>query len=695
MAVERGQAARVGETGVLLLFGATLFLSALLLFAVQPLFTKMVLPRLGGSPAVWSVAMVFFQAMLLAGYACAHVLVRYARPARALPIHAAVMAVALMWLPIGIAAGYEAPPASGQPLWLLSLFASSLGMPFFAVAANAPLLQAWFARTGHAHADDPYFLYGASNIGSFVALIAYPTVLEPLVPLSGQAALWTASYGALFAGVLGCGALAAARARAGDAGPGAAEDANSSQRDWRATLGWVGWAFLPSALLVAVTAHLSTNIAAAPFLWVVPLAIFLLTFVLTFRRGRRARPRALQVLLAPAAAAALATIYQPSLFGVLGGIAVNLFAFFVIAMVWHGELVARRPPAARLTEFYLSMSVGGVLGGAFTSLAAPVIFDSVAEFPLLLVASVLALPEARRALARPVGLAALGVVALLFGYSTLSSNDYRDRSFFGVTIVRDTADGQFRLLFHGVTIHGAEKLAELHAAHPEPITYYTPEGPLALATRVQRARTPHAMAVGAVGLGAGSMACNSAPGEDWRFYEIDAAVVRVATNPQQFTFLSACAPDATIVLGDARLTLASEPDGAFDLLIVDAFSSDAIPLHLLTREAFALYMRKLRPGGVIVMNITNRFVELPSVVAATTAAAGLDAAFLKQERSDEELDALRARSDVAVVARSAADLAPFRAAGFAPLPADAASPAPWTDDYSNVVSAILRKQGLL
>ena len=677
-----------------LMFGSTLFLSALLLFSVQPLFARMVLPLLGGTPAVWSVAMVFFQATLLAGYAYAHVLVRRFGLGMALAIHSLVMGSALLFLPIGITAGFDAPPESGQPLWLLTLFAASIGLPFFAVSANAPLLQAWFARTGHPDRDDPYFLYGASNLGSFLALLAYPVAIEPLLPLSEQSLAWSSLYLLLGAGVIGCGLFAFAHA--GAAKSLAPDEGAAPRPTWADRTRWMALASLPSALLVAVTAHLSTNIAAVPLLWVLPLAAFLLTFVIAFQRTEIIPQRMLQLMLPTLVVAAMLTYGMPTELGGLPGLAINLFAFLVIALAWHTALVALRPAAAHLTDFYLSMSAGGVIGGAFTTLAAPLLFDSVIEFPLLLSLALLIVPEARKLLRRKLALpAAAALLVGAFYLDSFTGVEHRDRSFFGVVSTRLTEGESIRLLVHGTTVHGAERMADVEAGvRPAPITYYDADGPLAGAIAIEQQRRATPLAVGVVGLGVGSMACLGEPGESWRFFEIDPAVIRAATDPKRFTFLSSCAPDAPIVAGDARLSLKAEPEGALDVLVIDAFSSDAIPIHLMTREALALYMSKLAPDGVLVMHISNQFMELASVVAANAEAEGLLAAGRLHRPASGDGGWLELSSEVVALARDPALIDAYVAAGWKPLKPRADVSA-WTDDFSNVIGAMLRRQGLL
>jgi len=692
----KSSAARKSAEGLplALMFGGTLFVSALLLSSVQPLFARMVLPLLGGTPAVWSVAMVFFQATLLAGYAYAHALVRRAGLRKALAIHALVMAGALLFLPVGIAAGFDAPPESGQPLWLLTLFAASIGLPFFAVSANAPLLQAWFARTGHPDRDDPYFLYGASNLGSFLALLAYPVAIEPLLPLGAQSAAWSRLYLLLGAGVIGCGLFALAHARA--ATPVMQDEPRVAHPTWADRLRWMALASLPSALLVAVTAHLSTNIAAVPLLWVLPLAAFLLTFVIAFQRTEIIPQRMLQLMLPTLVVAAMLTYGMPTELGGLPGLAINLFAFLVIALAWHTALVALRPPAAHLTDFYLSMSAGGVIGGAFTTLAAPVLFDSVIEFPLLLSLGLLIVPEARKLLQRRLALpATAALLVIAFYLDSFTGVEHRDRSFFGVVSTRLTEGESIRLLVHGTTVHGAERVADIKAGvRPAPITYYDADGPLAGAIAIEQARRAEPLAVGVVGLGVGSMACLGEPGESWRFFEIDPAVIRAATDPNRFTFLSSCSPEAPIMAGDARLSLKAEVDGGLDVLVIDAFSSDAIPIHLMTREALALYMAKLAPDGVLVMHISNQFMELASVVAANAAAENLAAAGRLHRPASGDGGWLELSSEVVALARDPALIDAYVAAGWNPLKPRADVSA-WTDDFSNVIGAMLRRQGLL
>ena len=702
-------------------FAATLCLSAMLLFSVQPMFTKMVLPPLGGSPGAWSVAMVFFQAVLLLGYAYAHALTRWVDPRRAVVIHLAVFGLALFTLPLALAGGFGKPPAEYQAFWLIGLFGASIGLPFFAVAANAPMLQAWFARTSHPQAHDPYFLYGASNLGSFCALLAYPVLIEPFLTLQNQSYAWTAGFVVLMAMIAGAGLLMTATMRPSQAmSPSNAIVAKPPV--WRDRLIWIALAFVPSALLIAVTSHISTDLASAPFLWVVPLALFLATFVFTFRQGGDAT-QYWMIRLQP-------FVIAPMAISLMGGaraywlvaMALDLAMFVITTMMCHRALYLRRPESGYLTEFYMWISVGGVLGGIFSGLIAPFAFPDVWEYPILIVLALLCRPGAFLVGRRPwikgaAVLAALIAIAsvpravfgfelpaftelpwtivLIFAAAFIMLNAsnpvrltvatalvltvtalYRPgivrnetaRSFFGVHKVVESTDGRFRMLFHGTTLHGVQRLFDEQgvavSGKPEPLTYYYDGSPLSDSVHAAQAAKPGSKRIAVVGLGTGSLACHARPDEDWTFYEIDPAVVRIAQDATKFRFLSECLPHAGIVLGDARLTLA-EAAQPFDLIVLDAFSSDAVPVHLLTSEAFGQYLDKLAPGGFIAFHISNRYLELTSVVAEVAATRGL-VTFVRLDGSatDEDMRRdMRSTSLVAAVARNEHDLRSLK--GFA------------------------------
>lgn len=732
----------------LVLFTATVFVSALLLFAVQPMFTRMVLPRFGGSPSVWSVAMVFFQSMLLAGYAYAHALTLAPRRYLAPIIHLGLLGAAAITLPLGIPAGWTAPPPEREALWLLLLFAVSLGLPFFALAANNPLLQAWFSRTAHRDSGDPYFLYAASNAGSLLALLSYPFLIEPTLTLGQQARVWTVGFGLLALLIAACAYLAWRNQRGAastEADAGAA--APAAPVAWAEVGRWVALSAIPSGLLVAVTAHIATDVASAPLLWVIPLSIYLLSWILVFQT-RPVLRHAWMLALFPPALAVLAALQafgtEQSLIMLIVG---QLPAFFIITMACHGELAHRRPAPERLTQFYLAISFGGMLGGLFCGLIAPNVFTWVAEYPILIAGAALCRliiggpVEGREPffwMAALAALAAAAIPGLVFGwhprwsdttftylvfgvaiasfflvkqplkfalalsslmllawiYPSDAERSETLRSFFGVLKISETADGRFRLLTHGSTVHGAQEIrsetGERLTGRPEPLTYYHRDSPMAAAIAALRARKGGKLRVGVVGLGTGSLACYMEQGEDWRFFEIDPDVIRVARDPKRFTFLQQCAPDLSIVLGDARLTLGREPDAQFDLIIVDAFSSDAIPVHLLTREAMQLYKAKVAGDGAVLLHVSNRYLELASVGAGIAGANGLRS-WVNEDSENTEEDDYVFSSSVVIAARAPEHLGELpRTEGWETLE-PTASQRVWTDDYSNVVGAIVRR----
>ena len=377
---------------MLIVYTAAIFVSALLLFSVQPLFTKMVLPRLGGSPAVWSVAMVFFQSLLLGGYAYAHFLMKLRNRVIPVAVHLVLLVVALLTLPLSIASGWGEPPTSGYAFWLLGLFAVSIGLPFFALAANNPLLQAWFVRTGHPSGPDPYFLYASSNIGSFLALLSYPVLLEPMFTLRTQNLIWTGGYGLLIVLIAACGVLLLRSPANAAVLNMPADDPDAPAPSWMLRARWIFLAAVPSGLLIAVTAHISTDVAAAPLLWVLPLSLYLLTWVLVFQ-SRPLLPHKWMLLAQPLAIAGviilLAVGGEQNLLLTLGG---HQLCFFVIAMACHGELARTRPAAKYLTGFYVALSFGGMVGGLFAGLIAPFTFSWIAEYPILLALAALCRP---------------------------------------------------------------------------------------------------------------------------------------------------------------------------------------------------------------------------------------------------------------------------------------------------------------
>jgi hypothetical protein len=745
-AVDRKRRAARSREALLATFIAAIFLSAALLFLIEPMFTKMVLPRLGGSPSVWSVAMVFFQTMLLAGYAYAHVLTRYAPGPMSILIHLVVMALAALTLPLAI--GAARPPAEAETFWLLGLFTTSIGLPFFALAANGPLLQAWFARTDHPDAQDPYFLYAASNVGSFLALLSYPTVVEPLIPLSGQTKLWSIGFFVLTALIALSGVLlwrVSGRAPPRSANSRSTDAANADAPTWRDGLKWCALAAVPAGLLIAVTAHISTDVAAVPLLWVLPLALYLLTFVIVFQR-RPLIPHWLATGLQPLFILALVgvVIFDP-IKTIIGIIALHCAVFFVNALVCHGELARRRPPARDLTYFYLWMAAGGAIGGIAAGLIAPHVFNWVAEYPILIVLAALcrpglALPSHRHgrylvfgALAvivlvmiafyqshpefeetrfnwvigsflavavlfwrTPVPFAATVAVVLFINHTYVDVNGTTSvRSFFGVHKVADSEDGRFRILSHGTTLHGAERIRDGSgnpvSGRPDILMYYYDGSAMAQVMEAVRARSAGPIRYAVVGLGAGSLACRAKPADTVHYYEIDPAIIHIARDSGLFHFLSACRPDVPIMLGDARLTLADAPNGSYDIIYVDAFTSDAIPIHLLTREAMAVYLSKLTPHGIVVIHVSNRFLELASVVTGIAAANGAVARVNDGSDFVENVNEYLFVGTVVAVARNNQDFGALARSEYWPLQTPDLNQWVWTDDYSNIVGAVIRQ----
>jgi hypothetical protein len=736
-------AARSSYGFLLATFVAGIFVSAALLFAVEPMFTKMVLPRLGGAAAVWSVAMVFFQTTLLAGYAYAHLLTRFAPGRMSVFIHLAVMVVACLALPLHIASGWGRPPPVGEAFWLLGLFTVSIGLPFFALAANGPLLQAWFVRTDHPAAKDPYFLYAASNVGSFLALLSYPVVVEPFVRLGDQTWIWTIGFYVLIALIAGCGALLLRSPnRAPDALTADAQDI--APPTWRDIAFWVALAAVPSGLLIAVTAHIATDVAAVPLLWVAPLALYLLTFVIVFQT-RPIIPHRLVVDVQPIFIVGLVFVFiVVPVSSIVGLIALHLSVFFVCALMCHGELARRRPAPRHLTAYYMWISAGGMIGGIAAGLIAPHVFNWVAEYPILIVLAVLCRPG----LARPIRgtgqywlFAALAVavlmviaatafdvgidpslfsvfVGVLLGLSVqfwraplpfativaclfvayqlynTSPSDLLVRNFFGVLNVMETNDGRFRVLWHGTTAQGAERILDDQGnpitGRPEMISEFFAGAGIAQTLDAVHAKVTGPINFAVVGLGTGTLACQVRPGDTLTYYELDPDIVRIARDPNLFNFVTECAPNAPIVVGDARLRLADAPDHSYDLIFVDAFIGAAIPVHLLTREAMALYLSKLKPNGIVAMHVSNLNLELASVVAGIASANGAIARVYDGGDVQEDPSQQHWVPRVAAVARRDEDFGALAKSAFWPVRERDPSQRVWTDDYSNIVGAIMR-----
>jgi hypothetical protein len=772
-----------------LFFATTMFVSALLLFWVQPMIAKMLLPLLGGTPTVWNTCMVFFQSLLLAGYAYSHFLTQRLSLRAQTMVHSAVLLATFAALPIALSerAMASAPWQSHPFVWLVQQLFLVVALPFLTVSTTSPLLQHWFSRTRHRAAADPYFLYAASNLGSLLALLGYPLVIEPVFRLREQSQLWTWIYAGFVLLFAGCAWLTLRSQPSGQPAlqPGEASPAGKSAAlsdaaiSWARRGRWVLWAFIPSSLMLGVTTYLTTDIASIPLLWVIPLALYLLTFVFVFAR-RLVIPASAVHRALPIAAIALTFLILTDVKNpawVL--IVLHLSFFFVAAMVSHGRLANDRPASRQLTEFYLWLSVGGVLGGLFNALLSPVVFRTVVEYPLMMVLACLVRPasalatqsggagfqpvapgilpgaesgagslegrlEARPTteslfsgrfwrdtlLASGVGVVAgllaifvprlslqpyqlwvfvifgvplilcyffaknpvrfaLGLGAVMAGANCYTAVHGRtlhtERNFFGALRVTLDPAGRFHRFYHGTTVHGIQSL-DL-ARKLEPLAYYHRTGPFGQA--IEKLGTNYAhRPVAVIGLGAGASICYAQPGQSWTFYEIDPAVIRVARDTSYFTFLR----DATNIavaykLGDARLRLREAPPAHYGLILSDAFSSDVPPLHLLTREAMQLYLSKLAPDGLVVFNISSRYLDFRPVLGNIAAACGLSALSFDESAvaTSDQMEGKYA-SHWAVLARRPELLGDLRKDGrWRPLRPDPAHNV-WTDDYYNLLA---------
>jgi SAM-dependent methyltransferase len=665
----------------MILYAATIFLSAFLLFQVQPLIAKMILPWFGGTAAVWTTCMLFFQLLLLGGYLYSHAYVSGRIPARR-QVHIVLLALAAATLPL--AAGASWKPAGGEdPTWrILGLLATSVGLPYFVLSTTGPLVQAWHARSHPGAA--PYRLFALSNLGSMLALLSYPLLFEPLLALKQQAAAWSGGFVAF---ALLCGALAW-RGRGGDLPVAPGEEGEKPGIALQTQ--WVALAASASTLLLAFTGHMTLNIAAIPFLWVLPLALYLLSFVLCFEASGWYRRWLFLPLLAAGFAAVCVTLTQsnPSIWTLIPLYSATLF---VACMVCHGELARSKPHPRYLTGFYLMLALGGALGGVLVGLIAPKVFDGLYELPLGMVALCvfvgLALLRDRASLlhgrwaigARLVLLALVAVLAAqLARTSRDNAADLRTtrRNFYGVLNVRDSGEGPdaMRILSHGTIIHGKQFLEE--AKRDLPTTYYGVTSGVGLAILDARARGP--IRIGVVGLGAGTLAAYGRSGDLVRFYDINPQVVELART--EFSFLKDSPAKVEVALGDARLSLEREAPQNFDILALDAFSSDAIPVHLLTLEAFRVYLRQIKPGGVLAVHISNRYLDLVPVVQQAARALSLE---LREIDNGDDDDAGVYRSDWLLLSTSPAAFdGPLLSEG------QRLETAPrvrvWTDDYSDL-----------
>jgi SAM-dependent methyltransferase len=737
---------RPGPRALAPLFALTVFTGAGLVFMVEPMAARLVLPVLGGSSAVWNTSLAFFQAALLIGYVYAHALQRIGSQRTQMLIHLAVLAISALALPLNLTDAFGAPPPDQPALWLVKVLTVSLGAPFAALSATAPLLQAWQARTGGGAESGPWGLYAASNLGSLLALVAYPAIVEPHLGLSQQTLTWSLGF-LVFGAMMAVLALGLWRA------PAMAVhrlEASAAANPWGDRLVWTLLAALPSSLMLGVTQYVTTDVGSAPFLWVGPLALYLLTFVVAFSaNGERWRTLALVVQAFSAPFACYLSRPIPHAF--LMGVGVHFENFFLTALVCHQALVARRPEVARLTEFYVCMSLGGMLGGFFNAFVAPVAFNGIVEYPAVLVLACLARPWNRTGrgawiarvgivvcflavglgvmLARPHtaglllpgltagGRAGLGTAAqvtaylgavltlnrgvyftlamlamVVLGVNNLGRPDTLQtwRGFYGVlreTHLNDpTLGGEVIKLSHGSTLHGAEALAPAHRC--QPLLYYAHETPIGQVFDAVQAARP-SVHVGAVGLGTGTTSAYDRAGDAFTYFEIDPLVRQVASH--RFHYLSECAKGSLdFRMGDARLGLKRVADQTFDILLIDAFSSDSVPAHLMTLEAVKLYLAKVKPDGVVILHLSNRNLDLIGPAKAAARAAGAASLFQSHQSSDKRSDMWESSEDALILSPTPAGLAPFakdqRWRAYAPV-----SVAPWTDDYTDLFGAMMRQ----
>ncbi len=666
----------------MILYAATIFLSAFLLFQVQPLIAKLILPWFGGSAAVWTICMLFFQLLLLAGYVYSHAYVRLRIPARR-HIHIALLAVAAATLPLAASTAWK-PEGGEDPTWrILGLLATSVGLPYFALSTTGPLVQAWYARSHEGAA--PYRLFALSNLGSMLALISYPLVIEPLLAVGRQTAIWSAGF-VLFA--LPC-AMLAWRGRDSEAQSSAHEQSDKPRAGLQAL--WASLAACASVLLLAFTGHMTLNIAAIPFLWVLPLALYLLSFVLCFEASGWYRRWLFLPLLAAGLACVCVTLTRsnPSIWTLIPLYCATLFA---ACMVCHGELARSKPHPQHLTGFYLMLALGGAAGGVLVGLVAPNVFADLYELPIgmlalsLLVTVALlrdrsSLLHGRFRIAARIAFLALTAALAVALYRTYAENstDTRvtSRNFYGVLNVRDSGEGPeaMRALSHGTIIHGKQFLEA--DRRDWPTSYYGRESGIGLALLDAGVHGP--LRVGVVGLGAGTLAAYGRTGDVFRFYDINPDVVGLARS--EFTFLKDSPAKVEVALGDARLSLEREPAQNFDILALDAFSSDAIPVHLLTVEAFKTYLRHMKPGGILAVHISNRYLDLVPVVQQAARRLSLE---LRQVENDDDDDTAVYRSDWMLVSASPAAFEGKLLKEAAERIDSVPRVNLWTDDYSDV-----------
>jgi MFS family permease/SAM-dependent methyltransferase len=666
------------------LYAGTIFLSSFLLFLVQPLIARLILPWFGGSAAVWTTCMLFFQALLLGGYAYAHLLERYGTRRFVALIHTALLAAAVMTLPIAPNELWKPTGTEDPVLWILILLGASVGLPYFLLAANSPLLQAWFARA--APDENPYRLFAVSNLGSLVALLGYPFAVEPFLGGAGQVRLWSW----LFAGFA---ILCAVVAWVTPPGRVAREETTVVAPLVKGdVLMWLALSGTGSILLLAVTNHLTQNVAAVPLLWLAPLTLYLASFIITFEGKGWYRTQWLwSILLVWIGAMGWLLVDNDFQFDLPVQLAIFLPGLFLACLFCHGELYKLRPAPSRLTAFYLTVSAGGALGGLLVAIGAPLAFSGYHELGIgLVVLTALAAMRFARVnlIARYASLAVLLGIAACATYDT--SRYQRDvrvaaRSFYGVLRVKEYGiegdESHLRRLVHGAIMHGEQYLHEKFRRMLT--TYYHEDSGIGAAIRSLGERPAR---VGIIGLGVGTIAAYGRPGDLYRFYDIDSRVMQIALH--EFTYLGDSQAKIELALGDARLALEREPPRNFDVLAVDAFSSDAIPVHLITREALGVYLRHVKPDGIVAFHVSNRFLDLIPVVGRLAREHGVHVVLVSDD-PDEEADHRRSRTDWVLVSRDPAALERPAITERSPVQIEE-KPGwrTWTDDYSNLIQIL-------
>lgn len=732
-------------------YALTIFLSASLLFSVQPMFGKLVLPLLGGSPSVWNTCMFFFQFVLLLGYLYAHFTTRWLTPPRQLILHIAVVSIGIAILPLALPEGWTPPESANPSWWLVLLLGTAVGIPFFAISTTTPLLQRWFSYTSHAHAEDPYFLYSTSNLGSLIALLSYPILIEPAFSVQSQSWIWSGGYLGLIVLLVCCGLFLrrhrgrfhradheeqpSSRSRIAKAKNTKTKEFRPENRT-RQRMRWIALSFVPSSWMLGVTTYLTTDVAPIPMLWVIPFALYLVTFILAFSRREWLSHRWLKHIF-PCLLLSLAAslIFTRSWHFFL----IHLGVFFLAAMVCHGELARSRPHVSRLTDFYMCLSIGGMLGGLFNGIIAPAVFSGLWEYPITIALGAGVLHSFRDEktenarwvlyllfgmfvltiwyLRENVEVKASGVVyygvvislpilmiltifdrprwfAVLIGVVLLSKSFFpfdesqllfTERSYYGIHLVSN--ERGHHVLTNGNTLHGIQNFAASEKCEPQ--AYYHRRGPLGdVFSSLRNSDLTEEVAV--VGLGTGATVCyQTQPTQKMTFFEIDPVVKHLAEDPKYFTYLSDCSKgEYEIVMGDGRLNLEKRPDESYGIVILDAFSSDAIPVHLLTLEAIHMYFRKLKPGGLLVFHISNKHLDLKQVLAKAAEEEGWIFRSSAIGVTEIEQKSGKVPSVWALLAKNEKDLGTLAGKASWRSFKPKATFRVWTDEYSNLLSIL-------